>query len=265
MTSFPGRPTCPALLALLVTVLGLSLLADDAGAANTRVSIGDFQWSKDPEIDLGEKVIWHWVGPDTAHSVTGRGPGGVLVDSDPMITSPNHPIGDTFEYTFDQPGTYSLACKLHGSVRGTVSVSEEIGDPDSDPGPSPEVFWDEEPPQLDEVFVLGSSLGSRGLGGKLSFAVSEFGLADAEYYRMVRQGKGKRARLVRRFTGYSEWPTYIGYNVVRYGARSSTFPAQPGPYVGLLRVTDGSGNIAGPVEFRFEIAKPKGPKKKIPR
>lgn len=245
--------------------MGLSLAASDAGAANTRVSIGDFQWSKDPEIDLGEKVIWHWVGPDTAHSVTGRGPGGVPVDSDPMITSPNHPVGDSFEYTFDEPGAFTFACKLHGSVRGTVSVSDRPGNPDSDPGPPPEIFWDEEPPQLDEVVPLESFLGPGGFGADLAFAVSEFGLADAEYHRLVRQGKGKRARWVRRFAGYSEWPTYIGYNVVRYGVRSSTFAARPGRYVGLLRVTDGSNNVAGPVEFRFEIAKPRKPRQKLRR
>lgn len=255
--------TCPGLLIVLVVVAGLSFSADGAGAANTRVSIGSFQWSKDPGVDLGEKVIWHWVGPDTAHSVTGRGPRGVLVDSDPMITSPNHPIGDTFEYTFDEPGTYSFACKLHSSVRGTVSVSAEPGDPNSDPGPSPEVFWDDEPPQLDEVVLRSGLLGPGGRGADLAFAVSEIGLADAEYYRLVRQGKGERARLVRRFAGYSEWPTYIGYNLVRYGARSSTFAANPGRYVGLLRVTDASNNVAGPVEFRFEITKPK--KKNRPR
>lgn len=257
VSSIPRKRACPALLALLVTVLGLSLLADDAGATNTRVSIGGFEWSKDPEIDLGEKVIWHWVGPDTAHSVTGIGPGGVGVDSDPMVSTPNHPIGDTFEYTFDQPGTYSFACKLHSSVRGTVSVSENPGDSLSDPGPAPEVFWDEEAPQLDEVVPLGTVLRPGGPGAKLAFAVSEVGIADVEYYRFVRQGTGTRARWGRRYVGYSEWPTYIGYNVVRYGAKSNTFSALPGRYAGLLRVTDGSNNIAGPVEFRFKIATPK--------
>ena len=259
MSFVPRKRTCPGLLALLLTVLGFSLLADDAGAANTRVSIGGFEWSKDPGIDLGEKVIWHWVGPDTAHSVTGIGPGGLKVDSDPMVSTPNHPVGDTFEYTFDQPGTYSFACKLHRSVGGTVSVSETTGDPQSDPGPAPEVFWDEEPPQLDEVVPLSTVLRPGGQGADLAFAVGEVGIADAEYYRLVRQGTGKRARWVRRYAGFSEWPTYIGYNVVRYGAKSSSFSAVPGRYVGLLRVTDGSNNVAGPVEFQFKIAAPKKP------
>jgi hypothetical protein len=62
-------------VALVLTVVGLSVFAGGADAANTRVSVGNFVWSKDPEIDLGEKVIWDWIGPDTAHSITGTGPG----------------------------------------------------------------------------------------------------------------------------------------------------------------------------------------------
>ena len=247
---------------MVLTVVGLSVFAGGADAASTRVSIGSFEWSKDPEIDLGEKVIWDWIGPDTAHSVTGTGPGGVRVDSDPRTSYPNHPIGDSFEYTFDEPGQFTFACKIHSSVGGTVTVSDTPGDPDSDPGPAPEVFWDEEAPQLEEVRPLGTLLGSGGTGGELRFAINEKALADVEYYRVVKVGPKKRPRWVRRFAGYSEWQTFIGYNIVDYGVRSETFPALPGRYVGLLRATDPSGNIAGPATFRFEIAAPPRKKKK---
>jgi plastocyanin len=247
-------------IALVLTVVGLSVFAGGADAASTRVSIGNFEWSKDPQIDLGERVIWDWIGPDSAHSVTGRGPGGVLVDSDPLTAYPNHAIGDTFEYTFDEPGQFTFVCKVHASVRGTVTVSDTPGDPNSDPGPAPQVFWDGEAPQLEEVRPLQSRLGHRGNGGELRFAISEKALADVEYYRVVKTGPKKNRRWVRKFVGYSEWETFVGYNIVQYGVRSETFPASPGRYVGLLRATDQSGNIAGPVTFRFEIAAP--PKKR---
>ena len=243
-------------------MVGLSVFAGGADAANTRVSIGNFAWSNDPEIDLGEKVIWHWVGPDTAHSVTGAGPNGVLVDSDAGNNSPNHPLGDTFEYSFDQAGTYSFSCKLHATVRGTVTVSDRPGDPDSDPGPAPEVFWDEEAPQLDEVRPVDSRLGYKGKGGELSFAISERAVVDLEYFRLVKVGPKKRPRWVRRFAGFSEWQTFIGYNFVNYGAKSANFQSAPGRYVGLLRATDPSGNVTEPVKFRFEIAAPPKKKKK---
>jgi plastocyanin len=243
-------------------VFGLSVFASGADAANTRVSIGGFIWSKDPEIDLGEKVIWDWIGPDTAHSVTGTGPGGIQVDSDPLTAYPSHPIGDTFEYSFDEPGQFTFVCKVHSSVRGTVTVSDTPGDPESDPGPPPEVFWDDEAPQLEEVRPLDTRLSHRGRGGELKFAINEKAVADVDYFRVVKVGPKKRPRWVRRYAGYSEWQTFIGYNVVTFGARSASFPAAPGRYIGLLRATDESGNIAGPVEFRFEITKPRKPKKK---
>ena len=249
---------CLAPVLLLVVVATLSLTTDRAGAANTRVSIANFAWSKEPGIDLGERVIWDWIGPDTAHSVTGVGPGGAWVDSDPLTSYPNHSLGDSFEYTFDEPGQFTFACKIHSSVRGTVTVSGNPGDPESDPGPAPEVSWDEVAPRLEEVRPLRAELGYRGKGGELRFAINERALADAEYFRVVRVGSKRRPRWIRQFAGHSEWPTFIGYNEVRFAARSETFPAAPGRYVGLLRATDESGNIAGPVPFRFEIkAKPK--------
>ncbi len=250
-----GLAVCPGVVALVLTVVGLSVFAGGADAANTRVSVGNFVWSKDPGIDLGEKVIWDWIGPDTAHSITGTGPGGVRVDSDPLTAYPSHPIGDTFDYTFEEPGTFTFACKVHASVRGTVTVSDTPGDPGSDPGPAPEVFWDDEAPQLEEVRPLDTRL-IDGSSGELRFGINEKALADVEYYRVVKTGPRKRPRWVRRYAGYSEWQTFIGYNIVDYGIESETFPATPGRYVGLLRATDESGNIAGPVTFRFEIASP---------
>ena len=247
---------CPGVIALVLTVLGLTLFAGDAGAANTRVSIGNFSWSTNPEIDLGERVIWHWVGPDTAHSVTGTGPGGGRVDSDPLTAYPNRAVGSTFEYAFDQPGTYSFVCKVHASVRGSVTVSETPGDPESDPGPAPDVFWDDEAPQLEEVRPLDTLLVA-GTPGELRFAINERARADVDYFRVVRVGTKKRPRWVRRFAGYSEWQTFIGYNVVDYGAPSETFPGEPGRYYAVLRATDPSRNIAGPIPFRFEIAAPR--------
>lgn len=256
MKSRLGFVACPGVIALVLTVAGLSLFAGGADAANTRVTIADFRWSQNPSIDLGEKVIWDWPGPDTAHSVTGTGPGGVRIDSDPQSSFPSHRAGDSFEVPFDQSGIYTFACKIHPVVRGTVSVSDTPGDPTSDPGPPPPPAIDDQKPNLEEIVPLKTRLGSRGGGAEVRFAIDERTTADIEYWRFPPGRRGARPV----FAGFSEWETHIGYNFVRYGARTADFRARPGRYLARLRATDESGNIAGPFTFRFEIASP--PKKK---
>jgi len=239
-----------AVFAVILAVGSVALFATPSHAANTRVSISDFRWSKDPSIDLNESVTWDWIGPDLLHSVTGTGPGGVLIDSDPGLVTPVHNLGDTFTVRFDEAGQYSFQCKLHSGVRGTVTVSDLPGDPDSDPGPQPPINADLEAPQLDEVRLINPRMGPRGKGGLLTFALSERGTADVEYFRVVRVS---RKRWVRRFEGYSIWPTLIGYNRVALAKRSPTFPAVPGRYFALLRATDQRSNTTDPVALRFEI------------
>ena len=114
------------LLALAGATLLLSLLsAGVASATNTRVSIANYAWSnKAVHIDLGEKVTWDWLGPDTAHSVTGISENDLGWDSDPKTDAPSHQPGDSFTLQFNSPGTYLFQCKLHAVVRGEVIVSD---------------------------------------------------------------------------------------------------------------------------------------------
>ena len=248
---------CVAPFVLFATVAVLSLSTEGADAANTRVSISNFAWSQNPEIDLDESVTWDWLGPDTTHSVTGTGPGGTPVDSDPGATFPRHVPGDTFTVSFPEAGRFTFVCKIHSAVRGTVTVSGNPGDPNSDPGPQPPVFFDGAPPDLREARVRQTVLGPKGNGTGLTFAIDERATADADYFRLV--GKGRRT--VRKFAGFSEWKTFIGYNEVRFAARTDSFRARPGRYVALLRATDDSGNATRPVTLGFEI---KAPSKKRP-
>ncbi len=253
------RSICLAPLVLLVTVAALSLSVDGAGAANTRVSISDFAWSNEPGIDLGESVTWDWIGPDTAHSVTGTGPGGVFVDSDPGNPFPDRLPGDSFTVAFDQPGRFTFACKIHPIVRGTVTVSDQLGDPDSDPGPQPPISFDRVSPDVREVLLLKTKLGFRGKGTALKFASDERGTADVEYFRLIRRD----GWTTERFAGYDTWTGFIGYNTVPFARRSSRFAARPGSYLARLRVADQGGNSAGPFELRFEIKS--APKKRPTR
>lgn len=260
----PGRslPTALSgiLLAAILALAGLLAASTPAEAANTRVSITDFQWSKNPQVDLGESVTWDWLGPDLQHSVTGQAPNATQWDSDPGNSMPFNALGHTYTVTFDQPGTYLFVCKLHSSVRGTVTVSDQPGDPDSDPGKQPPLNFDMEPPTVDDIFFthdgqLGAApeIGPKGKGIGLRFSTGEKGSAEVDYYRLVKQGKGKKAKTVRRFMGYDVWETHIGWNLVRFGARSATFKPVAGKYVGLFRVTDQSANSTAAFPLRFEV------------
>ena len=209
--------------AMLISVIAVA----PAQALSTRVAISDFQWSnKSPHVDLGESVTWDWIGPDTQHSVSGQPDNATQWDSDPVSVKP-HPLGDTFTVTFDQPGEYLFMCKLHTSVRGTVTVSDRPGIPDSDPGLQAPLNLDFQPPYLTEVSLTNSKIGPKGKGTGLKFGISERGTTSADYYKLVKRGKGKKARTVRKFQGYSEWTNHVGYNNVKFGARNANFTANP--------------------------------------
>jgi len=248
--------------AIVFALIGGAFTAGSAQAVNTRVSISDFKWSNnEPHVDLGETVTWDWIGPDTQHSVSGKAPNASQWDSDPGNV-PGHPLGHSFSVTFDQPGSYLFVCKLHSSVRGNVIVSDQPGDPDSDPGPQASINFDMEAPYVDGLQFPRPVFGPKGNGSGFKFSVNERGSADADYYKLVKRGK----RTVKKFAGYSTWNNiFIGMNKIAFGARSSTFKAKPGKYEAEFLVTDQKFNTTEPQVIQFEIkgkAKKKGGKKK---
>jgi len=281
------RGRIAGLAVLLAALAGLGLAPVLASADSTRVSISDFRWSKDAEVDLGESVTWDFIGPDLQHSVTGQPPNATQWDSDPNQSMPIQALGREYKVTFDQPGVYFFMCKIHTSVQGTVTVNDVPGDPDSDPGPQPPWNLDIAAPVLDDLFftrdgmsAAPGEIGPNGKGIGFRFSVGERGKADADYYRLVPKYRWKTVRKkkrvrnrkdkvrvktvrvkkrirvgdVRRYGGYSEWETHVGWNLVRWGARSETFPnPKPGRYIGVFRATDESANETRPVELTFRI------------
>ena len=224
-----------------------------AAADNTRVSIFDYQWSnKEVHINLGEKVIWDWLGPDLEHSVTGISPNDLQWDSDPGTDVPHHRAGDEYTLEFTQPGTYLFQCKLHSWVRGEVVVADVPGNPFSNPGPRPPLNIDLTPPTIGEVTLAKKKLRGH-QGTRMQASISERGSLDAEYYRL--DSKGRRV-----YNGYREWDTYIGINQIRLAARWKHFKARPGRYVAVLRTTDESSNTSKPLTKPFEILGKNPPK-----
>ena len=235
------RRACAVALAAGLAALAL---APVAGAANRRVAISNYQWSSPQlEIGLGEHVTWYWTGPDTVHSVTGDSPNAAGLDSDPQTSFPHHRIGDTFQLSFDSPGSYNFVCKLHGTVRGTVTVSSTPGDPAAEPDPIPASNVDLRAPRLRDLGLEPPAITGR--GGQLRFALDERAAVDADYYR--------RAHGERRFAGWAKWRAYLGLNEVRFGARGKHFDARPGRYVAELRATDRESNVSKPRLVRFRV------------
>jgi hypothetical protein len=210
------------------------------------VSISNFAWSN-PEvhIDLDEKVIWDWIGPDLAHSVTGISANSLQWDSDPHTDAPSHQPGDSFALQFEQPGTYSFQCKLHSAVRGEVVVSSTPGNPNGDPGPPPPPNIDVIKPTLGEVRLAKQRFTSR-KGVRTTAAINERGSLGAEYYRF--NSKGKRV-----YNGFASWSVFIGKNSFALGARGEHFKGRPGRYLAVLQATDLANNSSKVVKKRFRV------------
>ncbi len=230
----------------LALLLALALATAPALAANRRISLSHYKWSDpDVHVNLGEHVTWYWIGPDTMHSITGPGPGGQQVDSDPGTDTPRHDIGDSFQVSFDQPGTYEFHCKLHPFVKGTVTVSATPGDPSTEPDPVPKSNVDLKPPHVDEVRLAKTAFGKGGT--TLSYGIDEQAKLDAEIYR-----RGKKHL---HFAGWRAWKGggHVGFNRVHFGEHTKHFPAAPGRYRVFLRATDAGNNESRARKVNFRI------------
>ncbi len=239
----PGRLR-GALAAALIAWLCLGAAAD---GANRRVAIGDYRWTAGQvEIDLGEHVTWHWVGPDLMHSVTGVSDNARSLDSDPAVSQPEHTLGDSYQLAFNEPGTYEFQCKLHGIVGGSVLVSSTPGDPIGEPDPIPEANLDRRRPRIRHPRLAERRIRARGT--PIELALDERATLDAEYYLRRR---GERPE----FVGYERWSGFVGLNRFRFGGRAAHFRAKPGRYLAELRATDRANNVSRARTVRFSITR----------
>jgi plastocyanin len=227
---------------LLVLALALVPAAD---ASNRRIAISNYQWSDpDVEINQGEHVTWYWTGPDTMHSITGNSANDLEIDTDPGTNRPDHQIGDQFQLSFDQPGTYSFHCKLHSTVKGVITVDPVPGDPVTEPDPVPKSNVDLSPPPVRDLRLAAHRVGRRGTS--LSFSLGEDAKLAADYYRYDSKGR-------RHYAGYATWPGHIGLNGVRFAARRHHFRPRPGKYLAIIRATDDASNVSKPHRLGFHI------------
>lgn len=136
------RSSRPRTLASLV-VLGLVLAAcggnddpgDDRAAAPNAADVADATTVTmrlvafkpgSVEIDAGTAVTWVNEDPGAHTATSGEvedGASSVTAEPDGVFDSGQLATGESFEFVFDEPGTYSYFCELHpATMRGVVTV-----------------------------------------------------------------------------------------------------------------------------------------------
>jgi plastocyanin len=86
--------------------------ADDT-ASDAAITIADFAFDGVTEVTVGTTVVVTNT-DDTPHTWTA---------ADGTFDSGALSGGDTFEFTFTEPGEYSYACNFHPSMTGTIVVT----------------------------------------------------------------------------------------------------------------------------------------------
>jgi plastocyanin len=237
--------TTRLVLALAVALAGAAVaLPAVARASDAKVAIGYYRWSHPVvHVDLGQRVTWYWVGPDTMHSVTGVSPNDTGEDSDPNRPEPEHRVGDTFRLSFRQPGVYQFRCKLHPVVHGEVIVSTTPGDPADDPDPIPRPNVDLIRPTLTDLFLATSRPSLQGT--ELHLALDDPSVIDAEIWHTDAQGRRST------YAGWQQWRGHIGFNELAFATRGRHFTPGPGRYVAYIKATDMYNNVSRTRTLRF--------------
>ena len=116
-------------LALLVTALLLT--QQSAIAGQTTIQVGDI-WFCDESfragvcettIGVGETIVWDFAGANQPHTTTECGADCDEPSDSPLWDSSLILDGSTFEYTFNEPGTFLYYCQVHPFLqRGTIIV-----------------------------------------------------------------------------------------------------------------------------------------------
>jgi plastocyanin len=125
-----------ALAGLLVSACssGATDTADKAEKPQAEVTLEAIAFKPaDLEIAVGETVTWTNEDEGVAHTVTSGKP---KKEGVPGLTEdkPGEPdgtfdaeladAGDSFEFTFKEPGTYRYFCAIHAPMTGTIVVTD---------------------------------------------------------------------------------------------------------------------------------------------
>jgi plastocyanin len=88
-------------------------MSGEMGGEEVSITIADFAF-QDGSMTVSPGTTITWTNEDgAAHTVTAEGG---------AFDSGNLNSGDTFSFTFEEPGTYNYFCQYHGSMTGTITV-----------------------------------------------------------------------------------------------------------------------------------------------
>ena len=98
-------------------------------------------------LHVGDLITWS-NDDSAAHTVTS----GTLLMDDGLFDSSLFMAGATYEYTFDESGTYDYFCMVHPWMTGKVVVwkkclDSETMEPEPEPEPQPEPMMPEPEPE----------------------------------------------------------------------------------------------------------------------
>lgn len=215
-----GRAKTPGMRrVIVVTLLGLGIVAVPARAAETNVTVANNAFTPaQVTITQGDVVNWDWTGPDGNHSTTTGTDQSETWDSDPNNPSPNHAAGFRFSWVFQKVGEFNYFCKVHSNMTGKVIVVPR-GQPQPLPGDVAAPI----------VGTLRVSVARR----RATFKLNE----SAE---VVARLRGRTRRTI-------EMTGDPGTNVIKLPRM------RPGRYALTLRATDGAGNKSTPVQRKFRV------------
>jgi len=111
-------------LGLTLLLVSLALLAspvahakDKKDAKENKVEISDIKYKPAKlKIKKGEKVVWTNA-DDRDHTVVSH-------DKAKTLNSGKIGVGQTWEFTFDKPGTYEYGCEYHPRMKAVIEVTE---------------------------------------------------------------------------------------------------------------------------------------------
>ena len=219
--------------AFITTAALLAFGAAPAQAADVHIS--NFAFSPTPiTIAQGDTVTWHWDGPDTNHSVTSDPGQADSFDSDPgkTPTAADHPPTDTFDHTFNTPGSFTYICKVHSFMTGKVVVQAPGGG-----GPPP----DTTPPSITGVSVKG---GRKCPKGKKHCKPRP---------TTVRLTLSEDATLTLKVAGRPKATTTKEGKAGANTMKLSTRKLPPGKYSLSITATDGAGNTSPAVKRSVRV------------
>ncbi len=142
--------TSPRLvLSLVVLVAAAGALLMTAGSASAQaavnVPVSEF-WFCDSsfesgvcttEIDAGDTVIWDFSDASFPHTTTNCGDSCDSADGS-LWDSGTVSDGASFQFAFDEPGTYLYRCNIHpNQMRGQIIVNEVADEPIDEPFDEP--------------------------------------------------------------------------------------------------------------------------------